>query len=74
MNPALRKLAQGPHGDLAGQAYLAAMNLVRSGLATKAEITARLLLKTTLARSDGEVRILLRRCKERAFPLSCVEH
>ena len=21
MNPALRKLAQGPHGDLAGQAY-----------------------------------------------------
>jgi len=74
MNDSLRKLVRGQHSDLAGQAYLSAMNLVRSGLATEAEITARLLLKTTLARSDGEVRILLRCCKERAFPLSCVEH
>jgi hypothetical protein len=53
MTSALRKLAQEPNGALAAQAFIAAQNFIKTGLATEDEIRARLILKSTIAKADA---------------------
>jgi hypothetical protein len=53
MSLTLRRLASGPHGGLAVQAFIAAQNFIWTGIATEEEIRARLIRTSTLTRSDA---------------------
>ena len=49
----LRRLACSANGDLASQAFIAAMNIVRTGLATEQEIAISLVQSSILASTDA---------------------
>jgi hypothetical protein len=53
MSAALRKLAFEPNGELAGRAYIDAMNFCRTGLIAEQKIAERLIASSTLSSSDA---------------------
>jgi hypothetical protein len=54
MSTVLRRLVREPNGSLAAQAFIAAQNFIRTGLATEDEIRARLIKTSALTSQDAE--------------------